>query len=258
LSDTIGFIGTGRIAGAVVEGLLRAADQSPGIVVSPRNAARAAALAAAFPAVSVAPGNQAVVDASRVVFLCVRPQVAVEVLAPLRFTSGHTVISLIPMPADVLRPCVAPAGRFVRALPLPACARGLGAVPFWPAEAPVQDLLSRLGRPLPLASEHDFSVLWAATALISPFYTLLETAQGWAAANGAAPDTASDYIAGMFHALAAVALEGPPDRFGHLAAEAATPGGLNEQALGMITAGGAYRHVREALDAILRRITPAA
>jgi pyrroline-5-carboxylate reductase len=61
----------------------------------------------------------------------------------------------------------------------------------------------------------------------------------------------------MFHALAAVALEGPPDRFGHLAAEGATPGGLNEQARAMLTAGGAYDRVREALDAILKRITTA-
>jgi pyrroline-5-carboxylate reductase len=61
----------------------------------------------------------------------------------------------------------------------------------------------------------------------------------------------------MVHAGAADALDGPEDRFARLAVEAATPSGLNEQALGMIRAGGAYDQVRSALEAILRRITAA-
>jgi pyrroline-5-carboxylate reductase len=254
MRETVGFIGTGRIAGAVIEGLLRAADPPPAIVVSPRNAARAAALSAAHPSVSVAGDNQAVVYRSRTVFLCVRPQVAIDIIAPLRFTPDQTIVSLIPLPAEVVRPRVAPAVRFVRALPLPACAAGLGAVPYWPADAGVHDLLSALGWPLPLSNEHDIAVLWAVTALISPFYALMETTRAWAVENGTAPSTATDYVAAMFHAVAADALDGPEDRFSRLAVEAATPGGLNEQALGMIRAGGAYDHVRGALDAILRRI----
>jgi len=256
MRGTIGFIGTGRIAGAVIEGLLRdAAVPAPAIVVSPRNAARAAAVAAAFPAVSVAPDNQTVLDRSRIVFLCVRPQAAEAVLDPLAFRPDHTVISLIPLPCAVIGPRVAPAGTLVRALPLPTCARGLGTVPYWPAEDAVRELLSPLGPPLPVSSEHELAVLWAATALIAPFYTLMDTAAGWAAENGVAPGTATGYVAAMFHALAAAGLEGADDRFRLLAAEGATPGGLNEQALGMIAAGGAYRQVRDALDAILKRIT---
>ena len=228
------------------------------VVVSPRNAQRAAALADTFPGVSVAADNQAVLDCSRTVFLCVRPQAALEVLAPLRFRADHSVVSLIPMPAAVIQPTVAPARSFVRVLPLPTCARGLGAVPYWPAaEGAVRELLARLGRPLPLASEHEFSVLWTATALIAPFYAFMGTTAAWAVENGAAAATASDYVAGMFNALSAVALDGTADRFGHLAAEGATPGGLNEQALAMLRAGDVCDRVREALDAILKRITTA-
>jgi pyrroline-5-carboxylate reductase len=59
----------------------------------------------------------------------------------------------------------------------------------------------------------------------------------------------------MFNALAGAALSDGPGRFSHLAAAAATPGGLNEQAVGMIRQGGAFAHVREALDAIFLRLT---
>jgi len=46
--DAIGFIGTGHIAAAVVEGLVTAPGPAPRICVSPRNAQKAAELAKRF------------------------------------------------------------------------------------------------------------------------------------------------------------------------------------------------------------------
>ena len=255
MNTTIGFIGTGNIATAVVEGLLTAQGPAPSILVSPRNARRAADTAARFAAVRVATDNQAVVDGSRWVVLSVRPQAALEVLKPLTFDAGQIIISLIPFPLAETAPLVAPATRIFRVLPLPPCARRLGAVPYWPRDEGIHQLLSRLGRPMPLESEQELSVLWAATAMIAPFYSLLETVSQWSAEKGVDSTTAADYTAAMFHSLATVAAAGAPERFAQLTAEAATPGGLNEQALGLLRAGSAFRHVREALDAILRRIS---
>jgi pyrroline-5-carboxylate reductase len=189
------------------------------------------------------------------VFLCVRPQAAAGVLNALKFDSGLTIISLIPIPFEATVPLVAPAWRIFRVLPLPSCTRHLGPVPYWPRDEGIHELLSRLGRPMPLASEQELSVLWAATAMIAPFYSLLETVSQWSAEKGVDCATAADYTAAMFHAVATMAQEGKPDRFAHLAVEAATPGGLNEQALGLLRNGDAFHHVREALDAILTRIS---
>jgi pyrroline-5-carboxylate reductase len=189
------------------------------------------------------------------VFLSVRPQAALEVLKPLTFDAGQIIISLIPIPLEATVPLVAPATRIFRVLPMPPCARRLGAVPYWPRDEGIHQLLSRLGQPMPLASEHELSVLWAATAMIAPFYSLLETVSQWSAEKGVDSVTAADYTAAMFQAVASVAQEGKPDRFAHLSAEAATPGGLNEQALGLLRDGAVFQHVREALDAILARIS---
>src|SRR5262245_4739042 len=90
----LGFVGTGTIAAAIIEGLF-AADGAHSITVSPRNAEVAADLAARFANVRIAPTNQAVLDASDVVFLAVRPQIADGVLRELRFRPDHHVISLI-------------------------------------------------------------------------------------------------------------------------------------------------------------------
>lgn len=256
MHDAIGFIGIGNIATAVVEGLVTAPGQAPQILLSPRNTAKSKALSERFATVAVAEGNQAVLDGSGTVFLSLRPQVVAEVLRPLRFDPRHMIVSLIPLPLSTLASLVHPAQRMVRALVLPACTRRLQAVPYWPTAVEVQSLLERLGTPLPLREERELNVLWASTAIIAAFYTLLETVSEWSAGHGVAPGTAADYTASMAHALALGALSGETDRFSRLATEAATPGGLNEQVVGVLRANGTYAHVREALDAVLARIEP--
>ncbi len=80
----LGFVGTGTIASAMVIGL-RAAGNTDPIILSPRNAEIAADLAGRFDNVQVASTNQAVLDASDLVVLAVRPQIASSVLPELRF-----------------------------------------------------------------------------------------------------------------------------------------------------------------------------
>ncbi len=95
----LGFIGTGEIAVAMVTGFCTAEPRPERITVSPRNAdkaaALAAALAAAFPEVEVAADNQAVVEASDWLVLAVLPLVAEEVLASLRFRPDQKVVSVL-------------------------------------------------------------------------------------------------------------------------------------------------------------------
>jgi pyrroline-5-carboxylate reductase len=249
----LGFIGTGNIASAVVEGLCTSA-QPPDIVVSPRNEAKSRALEARFARVRRAGSNQEVLDACATVVLAVRPGVAPEILGALRFRPEHTVLSLIPtLHREPLTQLVNPALRVFKVLPLPYVARHLGLVPFFPPDARVAEALRPLGEPMPLHSERELHLLWAVTGLISPFYALLETIQEWGVGEGADPATTKRYTASMFACLAALA-EGRRDAgFQELAGEAATPGGLNEMALHMVREGTAYPDFTRALEAILAR-----
>ena len=62
---TMGLIGVGVLGTAVITGLCTIPNNSPKqILVSPRNQAKATALAEKFDAVTVAKDNQAVVDGS--------------------------------------------------------------------------------------------------------------------------------------------------------------------------------------------------
>ena len=71
---TFGFIGVGTINAAVVQGLCTCDTPPKAVVLSPRNAEKAAALAASFPdRVRVAESNQAVLDAADWVFVATPP-----------------------------------------------------------------------------------------------------------------------------------------------------------------------------------------
>ena len=252
---TLGFIGTGNIASAVVTGLC-AAQAPPGkVLVSPRGAEKALALAAAFPAVEVAPDNQAVVDGSATVVLAVRPQDAERILAPLAFRAEQRVISLLALtPLETARRLVAPVAAVVRALPLPSCAERLGPIVVYPGAPWAMAFFAPIGTPLAAAEERELNVLWALTALIAPYFALIAAGAGWAVNAGVAAPTAGTYLATMFHALSTLAVRAPGGDVEALVAEAMTPGGLNQQALKEIRAAGGFEAFLAALDAILARL----
>jgi pyrroline-5-carboxylate reductase len=255
MAAKLGFIGTGRITTALVEGLCTTQDPPAIVLVSPRNAENAARLAARFSRVSVAANNQAVVESCDCVFLAVLPQVASTVLSGLPYRPDQTIVSLIAIkPIDEVRQLVKPAKRVFRAVPLPSVAKHLGPVVLHPDDRQVMEIFSKVGKAIAVPGEKDLSILWALTALIAPFYALVEATAQWAAAAGVDRQIAGTYTASMFHAMSALAADVSDGDFSELLTEAMTPGGLNEQALAEIRRKGGYRAVLDALDSILLRL----
>lgn len=118
--EAIGVLGVGALGAAIVTGLCEDVDDAPEVLLSPRNATIAAGLAERFPTVAVAPDNQAVVDGSPAVILCVRPQIAHDVLSPLRFHADRVVVSAMAgVSVTTLEALVAPATDVARVIPLP-------------------------------------------------------------------------------------------------------------------------------------------
>jgi pyrroline-5-carboxylate reductase len=253
----LGFLGTGHIASALVEGLAATNPGDERVVVSPRGAAHAARLAATFRHVRVARNNQAVVNGSDVVFLCVRPPVARQVLTELRFEARQLLVSLVAVtPLAVVRELAAPA-MVVRAVPIPSASRGLSPTGFYPAEPRAAALFNRVGSALPLDTERQLSAIWAATALISPAYALASTVSRWLSDEGVAGALAAQFAVEQFRGVLALVEPGDEPQLDRLAARAATPGGLNEQALTLLREAGACDAVRQTLDAVLQRLLAA-
>ena len=251
----LGFIGTGNITTALVEGLCTAGVPNLHILLSPRNAAKASRLAALFTQVEIAENNQAVIRGCDTIILALRPQVAVTVLRELQFQSDQKIISLIAVtPITVVRDITAPARDVCRAAPLPSVAQHSGPILIYPDHAYANDIFKNVGQLFPVADEKKLELLWTLTALISPCYALMETASNWAAAAGIEEQTANGYTAAMFCALSQQAMDISGKNFSDLVNEAATPGGLNEQALEIVRSKGAYNAFLTALDSIADRL----
>lgn len=244
----LGFIGTGIMAAAMVEGL------GGGVVVSPRGAKIAADLAARFPDVTVADSNQAVVDQCDMVVLSVRPQVAEEVVRALRFREGQKVLSLVAATQiGAIRDWIARDLPVVRAIPLPFVADRRCVTPIFPPDPEVAALFDTLGRTIECRTLAEFDLYGVASALMGSYFGLLDVAQSWLEEQGLPHDAARAYLAGLFANLGRVA-ERSPAEFAELREEHSTRGGLNEQVFRRFAEEGGTKALRVGLGSVLRRV----
>lgn len=246
--DSLAVLGVGALAEAIVDGLCRDGE-GPTIVLSPRNAERAARLAERHSSVTVAADNQAAIDAASVVVVCVRPQVAEEVLGALRFRPDHEVVSVMAATSlERLAALVSPAGEVSRSVPAPAVADGRGVTPVFPAGSAADRLFARLGRSVVLGDEPQLDATQTAASTVATFLAYLATASGWLVEQGVDAEQARVILSGLF---AGVAEELPgASSFEALRAEHATPGGLNDRLERRLRTAGLFDLVSQGLDGL--------
>jgi len=250
----IGFIGIGKIAAAIVQGLCTSPAQGLQLFISPRNEELSTSLTARYPDVRRLGANQDVVDASDIVIIAVRPPVAKEVLAALRFREDQTVVSLVALlPHEPLRSLTRPAAVVCRAIPLPTVVQHNCPIPLYHADERTERLFGYLGETQHVHDEKALYALWTLTGLITPYYDLLGRLSEWTAAHGVAPETANAYVANLFQSLSYLAQQSQPIDFAELSHHAATPGGINEQAGREIAAAAAHDAWTTAADRLLTR-----
>jgi pyrroline-5-carboxylate reductase len=204
--------------------------------------------------VAVAADNQAVLDAVPVVLLCVRPQVARDVLAALNFRPDHVVISAMAgISIDELKQLIAPAADVARCVPLPGVARRAGITPIHPPQPAAKAVFDRLGSAVEVPDIAAYDGFAVATATIAAHFEYLRTIGTWMAARGVGADAADRYVAATFADLATTL--GDRHDFDHLARDHATVGGINELFLRTLTEAGVYDQVRAGMDRVLARLS---
>ena len=255
---TYGIIGVGAIGAAIVTGLCDGVQDAPQIVLSPRNASRAAELASRFATVRIAQSNQDVIDQSSVVLLCIRPQEARSVLPALKFSAEQSIVSMMAGSSiETLQQLVAPAHSIARAIPLPAVAAREGATPIFPPTEAAAALFDRLGCSIEIPNERAFDATSASTATIAAHFAYLNAICRWLIAQGVDEQVARRQVATSFAGLAAL-LHDREDRapdFNELARDHATRGGTNEQFLAVLEQAHVFAAVEAGLNQVLERLT---
>ena len=255
MSRPLGFIGTGTITQSIVTGLCRRSEPPVEIWLSPRSLARARDLAAAYPNVRIAASNQEVLDRSEIVMLAVRPQNARSILEELRFRVTHLCISLIAgFSHETLRPLLDPASRCIRATPTPAVACGLGPIAVYPPDQEVSELFSHIGQPISVDDETQFNALLSCSAEMASFFRLLQCCRTFLCTHGLLDDSARRYVSSLFAALGQTALQHRELSFEQLAADHATPGGINEQLVRDLADAGVFAGHQLGLERVMSRL----
>lgn len=249
----LGFVGVGAISAAMVEAICtgpRAGAYE--FVLSPRNARRAADLADRFPEVSVAVSNQAVVDASDIVFLGVLPPQAEQVCGELTFRAEQIVASLVAgLPPSKVAALVAPATQVCQMIPMPPIVLHVGPIVISPALTPVVDVFEGCGDIIEIADESQIRILSCASATMSSFLQFEKTAIDWAVKAGIEYSVARDYMASLYTSLAVETAHAPLEHVATMPQEHETPGGLNEYLRTSLVGAGMYDAMTQGLDYLM-------
>jgi len=129
----LGFIGTGKIASAVINGVCSSKIPFNRIYISPRNKLIAQQLKKKFKKISVAKNNQEIVNKCEWVFLSITPNVGNRIIKNLKFKSSQTIISFIStIKLNQLKKAIKVKAKIVRAIPLPPISLKKGPVPIFP------------------------------------------------------------------------------------------------------------------------------
>ena len=246
----IGFIGTGHIAAPMVRHLTAKGHT---IFVTRRNAAISADLHATCGATVCDPQN--VVEQAEIVFLCVRPQYAREVLEPLRFRPGQGIVSVMAgVPRTELLEHCAPAKQIVQMIPLGFLEKGGCPLAAFGDTGHLPDLFAPENPVVPVDTEAALNAHFAICAFVPGLLDLIDTAAGWLADTTGDTDRAEFFTSQLITGFLA-AME--TSRAGHLAEERdalATPNTLSLQMTEALHAGGAHDALRGALGAIGTRL----
>ena len=223
---TIGFIGTGTIAAAVIEGLAWH-GQGVDIFVSPRSAEISTRLAATFPQVRRAASNAEVAVNSDIVCLAMLPTKLEEALEGIAFRADQTIVSFVAGVSLETLAGIAPGAKHCRVVPLPMIARREGPILCYPPLPEVVQLLDGLGTLVVPESEAELQALMAVSGFMSTYFELQGALGGWLESRGVAGERGSLFVRSLFAALGTTGLAATPDKVADLPREHETPGGMN-------------------------------
>ena len=251
----LGFIGTGQIAKATILGILGSDLKINKIYISQRSKKISKQLSKKSKRVSILKENQEIINKSNWIFLSITPDVGNKILKNLKFKSSQTIINFIStIGTSQLKKYIKVKAKIVRALPLPPIALRKGPVPICPANKKVKFFFNHLGTVVEISDEKLFTNFWCMTAMMAPYYEMLNTFSKWLSSRGLKKTDTQKYITSLFLALSEDALVNSKKDLKILIKNSQTPGGLNEQALNKLRKLGFYKLLNITADNILKRL----
>jgi len=123
-----------------------------------------------------------------------------------------------------------------------------------PPNEQLAELLDPIGTVIQVSDETQLDAFFSASALMAPYFELLESVSAWLRAQGVDAAQADTYTGSLFRGIAEKSTQPSGEGFAELVAEHATRAGINEQLRRELLAVGFYDRVKAGLDLIQARM----
>ena len=251
----LGFIGSGEITKAVVQGITKSQINYKKILISKRNNKISSYLKKINKKVRISSDNQHIIDNSDWIFLAITPTVGNKILKKLNFNNNKLIISFIStIKLKDLKILTNTNATIVRAIPLPPISIMKGPIPLFPKNKKVTKFFNNIGDSIEINDENSSFNFWATSSLMAPYYELLYGVSKWLQKKGLKKSHAQKYVVSLFSALSNAAVMRSNKDLKLLVRASQTPKGLNEEALKFLKKNGFYKQLNFSLEKILKRL----
>ena len=250
----LGFIGTGQITKAVINGILSSKIKYSKIYISKRNNIISKELGKKSKKIFIYNDNQKIINNSDWIFLAITPEVAKKIIKNYKFKKKQVIISFIStLKMNDLKKIINVKANIVRAIPLPPISLKKGPVPLFPPNQKVKNFFNHLGNSIEIKNENLSLNFWTTSAMMAPFYYILQTLSEWLVKKGVKKETAQKYITSLFVALSQDAFE-KSFNLKKLVKDSQTPNGLNEQSVKELKKLSFFKSLNKTAEIILKRL----
>ena len=251
----LGFIGSGEITKAVVQGITKSQINYKKILISKRNNKISSYLKKINKKVRISSDNQYIIDNSDWIFLAITPIVGNKILSKLKFNNNKIIISFIStIKLKDLKILTNSNAIIVRAIPLPPISIMKGPIPLFPKNKKVTKFFNNIGDSIEINDETSSFNFWATSSLMAPYYELLNEVSKWLQKIGLNKLYAHKFVVSLFSALSDAAVMRSNKDLKLLVKTSQTPKGLNEESLKFLKKKGFYKQLNFSLEKILKRL----
>lgn len=247
----IGFLGTGTIAAAIVEGIVNDGHE---IWVSERNRQISADLQSRLP-IHVA-DNQTVLDNSDTIIISLMADVASDLLPTLTFKSNQIIFSvMVGIHFAEMTELVNPATFDAIFIPFPFIKQGNSPILVYPKSATLSALFGASNELVELEREADLQTYLAAQAVLSPTVKILHETVGWLQQRVGDDPQAEKFIRLLIGGYLLADPLDQPNILSNALKDLGTEGGLNAQLRDHFGENGVYETLQAGLDSLEKRLS---
>lgn len=191
----LGFLGTGTIATAVIEGLIKSKARVEQFNISKRSVKNSSVLKKKSKKIKVHNKNQEIVDKSSIIFISLLPKVAKKEIKKLQFKKDKIIVSFVStLDIKSLKKICYPVKTIIKAAPLPMAIDGLSPTIIYPNHKFIRNLFEKIGTVVVAKNENQNNHFWVMSSFMATYVSIIQIMKKYLLKNKVRNEDANKYI----------------------------------------------------------------